>query len=457
LECPLEEIFYGGARGGGKTDGCLGEWLKHQQAYGQHARGIFVRRIAEDLSDVILRSQELFLPLGAKWNANSRTWVFPNGAILRFRHLKDQAAAAHYQGHAYTRIYFEELVQWPTPDAYNLMRGALRSVHGVACKMISTGNPGGPGHFWVKARFYDPAPQGFTPIKDERSGVWYTFIPAKLEDNPLLQGNDPAYERRLLASGNAELVKAWRWGEWEIVAGSYFSDVWNPERQQLPVFPIPHSWTLRRSFDWGSAVPSSLGLWAISSGEPIREGELKDMVFTPGSLIRIGEWYTAEVDEAGRVVPNKGLRLANEQLGAGVGKISLATLGRHNLGGFHGCVADGAIFARDGGESIYQQMRGGAAQVGHDLVFRAADKERVAGWQKVYTMLSESAKPIPDGPGMYYWRSCAQFKRTMPLLQMDERRPEDVDTRNEDHVGDETRYAAQTVNQAAGGGFWVVN
>jgi hypothetical protein len=29
LECPIFEVFFGGARGGGKTDGMLGEWVRH--------------------------------------------------------------------------------------------------------------------------------------------------------------------------------------------------------------------------------------------------------------------------------------------------------------------------------------------------------------------------------------------------------------------------------------------
>src|SRR5262249_43078296 len=32
LECPIFEVFFGGARGGGKTDGMLGEWVRHAEA-----------------------------------------------------------------------------------------------------------------------------------------------------------------------------------------------------------------------------------------------------------------------------------------------------------------------------------------------------------------------------------------------------------------------------------------
>ena len=43
LECPIFEVFFGGARGGGKTDGMLGEWVRHADLYGEHAIGLMLR------------------------------------------------------------------------------------------------------------------------------------------------------------------------------------------------------------------------------------------------------------------------------------------------------------------------------------------------------------------------------------------------------------------------------
>jgi hypothetical protein len=34
VECPLKEIFFGGTRGGGKTDGVLGKWALKEEQYG---------------------------------------------------------------------------------------------------------------------------------------------------------------------------------------------------------------------------------------------------------------------------------------------------------------------------------------------------------------------------------------------------------------------------------------
>ena len=41
---------------------------------------------------------------------------------------------------------------------------------------------------------------------------------------------------------------------------------------------------------------------------------------------------------------------------------------------------------------------------------------------------------------MYVFNTCRAFIRTVPTLQYDTARPEDLDTAGEDHVADETRY-----------------
>ena len=56
LSCPLQEIFFGGARGGGKTDGVLGKWASKERIYKQHFNAIMFRRTAVSAEDAIERS-----------------------------------------------------------------------------------------------------------------------------------------------------------------------------------------------------------------------------------------------------------------------------------------------------------------------------------------------------------------------------------------------------------------
>ena len=53
LECPVFEVFFGGSRGGGKTDAMLGEWISHADLHGENAIGLMVRRERTQLVEVI--------------------------------------------------------------------------------------------------------------------------------------------------------------------------------------------------------------------------------------------------------------------------------------------------------------------------------------------------------------------------------------------------------------------
>jgi hypothetical protein len=44
ISCPCDDVAFGGARGGGKSDAVLGDWSSHEERYGQDAIGIVLRR-----------------------------------------------------------------------------------------------------------------------------------------------------------------------------------------------------------------------------------------------------------------------------------------------------------------------------------------------------------------------------------------------------------------------------
>lgn len=443
LTCPADIILTGGARGGGKTSSCIGHWIKHSGKYGSAARGIFFRRRYKQLEDVQRQLTEILPKLGAVYSKGEATWTMPNGATLKLRHLWDIDAAAEYQGHSYSVIYAEELTQWSSLEPIMRMTGTLRSAEGVRCQLIATANPGGPGHAETKRFFVDPAPRGYKVIRDAETGLTRVFIPSRLEDNPILMTADPLYEKRLLTLGNPELVKAWRYGEWDITFGGMFSDVWMPARHVLEPFPIPPTWTFRRAFDWGSSAPFALGLYAISDGTPVPE--LKGRVFPRGSIIMFGEWYGVAKDASGQPKANVGLTLANTKIGRGIVERSQLYRGRRVK--WSGCVADPSIFAEHGRESIYVDMQKGAQEVGGSLNFERAQNDRVPGWTRMRDYLEEATKDHPEKPGLWVFSNCVNWLRTVPTLQRDESNPDDVDTGTEDHHGDQTRYMILSQNR----------
>jgi hypothetical protein len=90
----------------------------------------------------------------------------PGGGRLTFAYLERDSDADAYQGHSRTRVYIEEVGTFPSSAPIMKLMATLRSGVGVPCGMRLTGNPGGAGHQWVKARYIDPAPLGWRVITE---------------------------------------------------------------------------------------------------------------------------------------------------------------------------------------------------------------------------------------------------------------------------------------------------
>lgn len=355
---------------------------------------------------------------GSEWFQQPKTWRLPNGAELRMRNLEAVNDAAHYQGHSYTYIAFDELCSWKDDGAYRMLMATLRSTAEVKHKRIRcSANPGGPGHAWVKARFIDPAPLGYEPIIDEATRQVRVFIPSRLEDNRILMLRDPNYVERLKGVGSPELVRAWLEGDWSVVVGAYFPE-FGPHHVRRP-FAIPRQWLRFKALDWGSARPTCC-LWVAVS-----DGVVPNVPV--GALVVYREMYLSQG-------PNVGLRLTVEQV---ADRLHEAEIGDEKMAY---AVADPAIFATDGGPSIGERF---AAR--HQL-FRPADNRRTgklgasAGWDLVRQRLIGD-----DGvPMLYLFSTCTNLIRTLPVMQHDQARPEDLDTNAEDHAVDALRYACNS-------------
>ncbi len=409
LACPAFEVFFGGARGGGKTDAMLGEWAQHAGKYGEHAIGLMVRRTRLQLTETFERAKAIYRPLGAVFNEVPMRITMPNGARLNFAYLEHDSDAENYQGHSYTRVYIEEAGNFPSPAPIMKLMAALRSGAGVPCRMRLTGNPGGPGHQWVKARYIDPAPMGWTPIHDPQTGLDRVYIPSRVTDNHYL---GDSYVAQLRQSGSAELVRAWLEGDWSVVAGAYFPE-FDPFKHIVQPQALPRHWTRFRSFDWGSARPFCC-LWiAISDGTD---------VFPANAAIVYREWYGSTGE------PNMGLRLPAEAVGRGILEqedadeaISMS-------------VCDPAMMREDGGPSMAERMIG--------IPWVGADNSRVAGWDQLRSRLRGA-----DGkPGLYVFSTCTNLIRTLPAMQHDTHRPEDLEG-GEDHAC----FAADTLIRTRAG------
>ena len=431
----IDELFFGGAVGGGKTDFLLGDFGQDVGVgYGPAWRGILFRRTYGELEEIIGRALELY-PLwfpGAVYTSSDKTWIFPGGESLKLRYLEHSNDWMRYWGHQFTWEGWDELPSWADLTPYHKMKARLRSAAGVPCKRIrSTGNPGGPGHQAVKAYFrIDHHPLGNVPIRDEATGTTRMFIRSRVRDNQILMANDPGYVDRLRGLGSSELVRAWLEGDWSVVQGAFF-DNWSPAKHVVRPFTIPDSWSRFMSGDWGSAKPFSFGWWALVEDDyTTPEG----LTLPRGSLVRYREWYGAKRDDQGVTIPNAGLKMHAEAVGEGL----------LERGGAGMCWLDPSAFAEDGGPSIEERLRDGC---NGKINFVPADNKRVprdgamGGWDQVRARLEGD----DDGnPMIVFFETCADTIRTLPALQHDELRPEDVDTDGEDHAPDDVRYACMS-------------
>ena len=383
--------------------------------FGADAVGLCLRRKSTDLDQIKERMREVYCPHWAEYRWSRNTFEFRSGAILRMRYCERDRDADNYLGHAYTRLYVEELGTWGDSGPIRKLNATLRSAKGVSCKSIKNTNPGGVGHHWIKAEYIDPYPTGFKLFTGE-DGLTKVYIPAKVQDNQILLEHDPGYIARIKASGPPQLVKAWLEGDWSIIEGAYFPE-FSIDAHVVRPFLIPKHWTRLISFDWGSASPFSVGWYAVASETVQTES---GRIIPRGAMVKYREWYGAD-DQ------HQGIHLPNIDIGAGIkersGNEKIITK-----------VADPSIFKTEGGPSIAEQIAKGGT------TFSPADNNRLAGWKQLRDrLLGQDDKPM-----VYFFSTCPETIRTLPILQHDPYNAEDADTDAEDHAPDETRYACQS-------------
>lgn len=461
----VSEMLFGGARGGGKSDYLLGDFLQ-DISVGPTWRGIIFRKSYPELEELLVRAKEIYLPLGAVYKVSEKTFVFPSGATLKLRHIETEGDADLYQGHQYTWIGWDELGNWPNLNAYKKLKACLRSAHPVPNKRIRcSANPGGVGHHAVKNYFIDPAPKGMELIKviDEDGTITTRmFIPSRVYDNKLLLQNDPQYIARLREIGSPELVKAWLEGDWNVITGAYFPE-FSTDKHVLEPFAIPDHWLRYRSMDWGSTSPFAVLWHAVSDGYQLPNG----LYIPSGAVITYREWYGCV---PGKV--NEGIKWTATQVAKGI-------VQRERNESMAFAVVDPSAFKWDGGPSHAERM----AQAGAN--FRKGDNNRLGGWDTVRDRLCGMKEPrapkdvTPVSPGgvfsgtleeivlrgmnksvavpepepeaaeadnmvgtpmWYCFKTCVHLIRTLPALQHDMDKPEDCDTDGEDHAPDALRY-----------------
>ena len=427
----IKILLFGGTRGGGKTEMLLGDQILNACKWGPWWNGMIVRKKYKDFASLRKRIDELIrmgLP-AERFGGETQLGLvrFRNGATVYLQAIPRLELADDHQGLAYTRISIEEAPLLPfIGQLIDKLKGCVRSPQGVPTGFVLTGNPGGPGAAQIKLMFMeDEHRQHIQPgtVIRER-GADRVFIKSRLEDNRILAERDPDYMLQLQSIKDPLLRRAWLEGDWDAFIGQAFAFVAEPPPRGHvidPIWPIPNYVPLYMSFDWGYGKPFSIGWWWLDS---------------MGTLIRFAEWYGWDGD-----TPDVGLRLTDEQIAQGImdRERAMGIAGRHNdiirLAGPDCWNKKPSYLTGGQGPSTAKVFKAYGDARGYNLLMRPGDPNRAL---KIRQFRSRLAPDARNGmPLLLVYNTCYHFIRTIPALAMDELKPEDVDTDQEDHIYDE--------------------
>ena len=232
----------------------------------------------------------------------------------------------------------------------------------------------------------------------------YTFIPATVDDNPQLLEASPEY-KQMLDLLPEDVRRAWRYGDWNAMAGTFFPEFRRETHVIAPFVRVPREWKKYRAFDYGLDMFACL--WVAVDFE--------------------GRAYVyREVQQSGLIV-SEAAKLAN----------ALTPPEEH----IEFTIAPPDMWNRqkDSGRSMAEIF----AQNGLGLL--KASNNRVQGWMAVKELL-KPMKSDKDRPGLLVTENCVGLIRNLPSIQHDEKNPSDCATEPHEitHICDAARYFCVT-------------
>ncbi len=418
-------IGYGGARGGGKS-----HWLLAQMGVDdcQRVEGLkclLLRKVGKaNLEHFEDLRRKLFNRLPHEFSAFRGILTFANGSRIIAGHFQNEKDIDAYLGLEYDVIGIEEATTLTSRKYQDITTCCRSSKPNWRPRIYSTTNPGGVGHAWYRTKFVAPML--------ERRESDTRFIPARVTDN---RWNNPDYVR-VLEGLTGWQKRAWLDGDWDIAAGQYFTNF----RRDVHVV---EDFDDTRAVEWFAALDYGFAHYTVA-------------------LLgcRDGDGNTFVVDEhAERLwLPQRhaaGIRVMLARHKIGDRKLAVEDLRRF--------VAGADVFSRQGdGTTVAQQYER------QGIRLRAANMDRLNGWAELMQSFGEpDAGLAPENrvkPTIFIHSRCKRLVETLPTLQHDPNRPEDVlkvdadeDGIGGDDAADALRYLvatkARTITQRKLRGF----
>lgn len=435
LQSTAYETLAGGSRGPGKTDVGVVNGAKAKYLNEPRARGLVIRKNADDLSDWLDRARFYYARYGGVVTGKPGIVTFPSGYKIRTGHLKDENAYTKYQGQEFQWILIEELTQIPREiDYLKLIASCRSSIPTLDPRIYATTNPGGIGHAWVKRRFIDPAPPNIIFIGSD-TGRTRVFYPGTVDDNPALMENDPDYIKFLdgLRDTDEELWKAWRLGEWNTFAGQFFREF---RRDTHVIKPFMPKQELMRvgGMDWGRTEPFCQ-LYAV----PVTV-KYEGLDKTDKDAIEIENYTFTRVFVFQEIYgTDKMPREWGEIMNKRVNPDRVKWIECDNM--IFNPQNDGSVSIADQFYDFDKRYHGKLKMQAHTQL-NENKSQRVNRAENIHKWLSVA----PDGfPYLLITDNCVNLIRTLPELIHDDTNVEDVDQSGEDHAYDALAYMLKAI------------
>jgi hypothetical protein len=257
LKSTADELFYGGAKGGAKTDTLLAKPLYqvHKPLYA----GAFVRQTYTELQRPLDRAHRIYgaMPphLRPAWSGELHRFTWPSRAFLQFGYTAKSLEWT--QGGNWAEVLWDEMANEPDERKVDTLVSEIRCPDPTVIRQLaSSGNPGFAGHPWVKRRYIIPCGRNGQTIAFSRvqlpDGRWIPrskqYVPARITDNPTY-ANDDVY-LAALAQLPERMQRCLLLGDWDAATGLAFDEI-DASVHLIPPFAIPAHWPYSAGFDWG--------------------------------------------------------------------------------------------------------------------------------------------------------------------------------------------------------------
>jgi len=377
LDGPVE-IGYGGSRGGGKSHWGVAQIAADDCQRFPGLKCLVLRKVGkanrENFEDL---RRKLLMRLPHVYRRQEGVVEFTNGSRIVTGHFQNERDVDAYLGLEYDVILVEEATTL-TKSKYDDIGSCNRSSKkGWRPRIYSTTNPGGLGHAWYKNRFVGPH-RAHTEA-DTR------FIPATADDNAF---NNPEYKKRLEGLTGWKL-RAWRYGDWDIAAGQFFT-TFRRDKHVIPPFELPSHWRVWLALDYGFTHYTTVYLLA-------QDGD--------GNVFIMDEHAERQWLVERHCVAIKAMLERNG-------------VEQHRLDKF---VAGLDVFAKkQNGGTIADDYKA------HGLTLSRANDDRINGAAEILRRLGDvDAVPLIQ-PSLFITERCPRLIECLPALEHDPHRPEDV-------------------------------